>query len=430
VTDRLARALIVHSQLPVPASEVEPWFARPGAGDRLAPPWDPPAAIRVVSREVSAAGPGALLREQVEQEPILLGKLLGNPTQRLIRQLAYRHRQLRRDLARHARAAAAGGGQLTIAVTGASGFVGQALCAFLTSGGHRVRRMVRIRPGRVMRPGDVRWDPETGEIDVAALAGTDAAIHLAGENIGAGRWTAERKRRIRESRVKGTTLLATTLAGLTPLPRVLISASAFGIYGTKPTGAVDETAPTGDDFLAEVADAWEKSTAPAADAGIRVGLSRFANILDPRGGALAKMLPIYKAGLGGRLGSGEQPFPWVALDDVVGAIHQGLFDRTLVGPFNVVAPESVTNAKFNEALARTLGRPAVAPVPAFALKVAFGELAAALLGGPRVLPARLEQAGFAFGHPTLGHALEEMLGRFPLPAIATDETTGRIEVAV
>ena len=430
----MTRQLAVHSHLPVPAGALEAWFARDGAEERLAPPWHPQAPPGAIGREVSTAGAdAALLRELVSFDPGLLDSVVGDPGQRLLRVLAFRHRQLRRDLGRHARAAAAGLEPLTVAVTGASGLVGQALCAFLTSGGHRVRRLVRVRPARIIRPADehgpkdVRWDPETGEIDASALVGVDAAVHLAGESIGAGRWTPERKRRIRGSRVKGTTLLARTLAELKPRPRVLISASAFGIYGLKASGSVDETAAPGDDFLAEVAHAWEKSTAPAADAGIRVGLSRFANVLDPRGGALAKMLPIYKAGLGGRLGGGDQAFPWVALDDVVGAIHQGLFDRTLVGPFNVVAPEAVTNAKFNEVLARTLGRPAVVPVPAFALKVAFGELATALLSGPRVLPARLERAGFQFLHPTLAQALEEMLGRFAVPAVGSED---RVEVAL
>ena len=196
---------------------------------------------------------------------------------------------------------------------------------------------------------------------------------------------------------------------------MLISASAFGIYGVKPTGAVDETAPTGDDFLAEVADAWEKSTAPAADAGIRVGLSRFANILDPaRAAHWPRCCPSTRPAWAAAWAVASSRFPGWPWTTCVGAIHQGLFDRTLVGPFNVVAPEAVTNAKFNEVLARTLGRPAVAPVPAFALKVAFGELAGALLGGPRVLPARLERAGFPFLLPTLAQALEEMLGAVPL----------------
>jgi uncharacterized protein (TIGR01777 family) len=471
------RQLVVHSRFPVSAAELFAWHTREGAFERLAVPWEP---LRVVARaggirdggrvvvELSIAGmpvrweaqhfgyeegrvfrdrqvsgpfafwehthevlPGegpdaaAVLRDRIEYEMPAgrLGDVLGGDavTRRLLHMFSFRHRQLRRDLVRHARASAAGLAPSTIAVSGASGLIGDALCAFLTSGGHRVRRLVRPRAGVAPGPDDVRWDPEAGEIDSQALEGVDAAVHLASENVGASRWTPERKRRIRDSRVKGTRLLATALGALPRPPRVLVSASAVGFYGLRTQGSVDERAGPGDDFLAEVARVWEESTAPAAERGIRVALPRFANVLDPRGGALAKMLPIYKAGLGGRVGGGEQEFPWVALDDAVGAIHQALFDRTLLGPFNVVAPEAVTNAKFNEVLARTLGRPAVLPVPGFALKVAFGELANALLSGPRVLAARLEQVGFGFLHPTLAPALEEMLGRGPLPATTGDE---------
>jgi uncharacterized protein (TIGR01777 family) len=298
-------------------------------------------------------------------------------------------------------------GPLRIAVTGATGLIGQQLCAVLDAGGHTVLRLVRHGPSR---PSDVAWDPAVGAIDAAAIDGVDAVIHLAGEPVSE-RWTAEHKRAILHSRVAGTGLLARTLAGLPRPPRVLVSASAVGFYGDGGDRVLDESSPQGTDFLAAVAAQWEEAAAPARDRGIRVVHPRFGVVLSPRGGALAKLLPPFRLGAGGKLGSGQQWMSWVALEDVIGALHFLLFTASLAGPVNVVAPAPVTNEEFSRTLARVLGRPALATVPPFVLRLMFGEMAdTMLLAGQRAMPAVLEAAGFRFGHSDLEAALRFELG--------------------
>jgi len=294
-------------------------------------------------------------------------------------------------------------------VTGASGLIGRALSAFLSTGGHIVVPLVRGTP----KAGEIAWDPR-GTLDPAALEGVDAVVHLAGENIAAGRWTSARKRRIRESRIAGTTLLANAIARLQHPPGVLVSAAAIGIYGDRGDEVLDETSPPAlpGRFLADVCREWEAATEPARQAGVRVALPRFGAVLSPAGGALAKLLPIFKAGLGGPVGGGRQWMSWISIDDAVGAIHHALLTETLSGPFNAVAPAPVTNAEFTRTLAHVLRRPSVFPVPALVLHLLFGAMAdETVLPSTRVVPARLRAEGYAFRHPQLEPALRFVLGR-------------------
>lgn len=287
------------------------------------------------------------------------------------------------------------------AVTGATGLIGSALVAALRGEGRRVCRVVRGEAGG----DDIRWDPAAGRIDVAALRGVAAVVHLAAENVGE-RWNAEKKRRIRESRVQGTQLLARALAELETPPRVLVTASAVGIYGDRGDEALDERSATGEGFLAEVGREWEAAAEPAERAGIRVVQLRFGVVLAREGGALGRLLPPFRLGAGGRLGGGDQWMSWVSREDAVRAIRFALDTEALAGPVNVTAPEPVTNAEFTRVLGRVLGRPTLFPVPAAALQLAFGEMAeATLLASQRALPRRLQEAGFEFRHPTLEAAL-------------------------
>jgi uncharacterized protein (TIGR01777 family) len=248
-------------------------------------------------------------------------------------------------------------------------------------------------------------------IDRAGLEAHDAVVHLAGEDIAAGRWTQARKHVIRESRIHGTRLLCETLASLAQKPRVLIAASGVGYYGNhEPDHPVDETSPRGSGFLSDLVRDWEQATTPAKAAGTRVVYTRFGIVLSPRGGALAKMLPPFKMGLGGKVGSGRQVMSWIALDDVPSALLHIIEHDALSGPVNVVSPHAVTNAEFTRILGHVLGRPAILPLPAFAARLLFGEMAdALLLGGARVLPKRLEGSGYPFAYPRLEPALHHLL---------------------
>jgi uncharacterized protein (TIGR01777 family) len=301
---------------------------------------------------------------------------------------------------------------MRIIVTGATGLVGSALVRTLLAEGHAVTRLSRGAPRGATPAGvtDVRWDPEAGSVEAEALEGHDAAVHLAGEPIAEGRWTDEKKRRIRESRVKGTRLVAETLAGLGQKPEVLVSASAIGFYGDRGQEALTEESASGEDFLSEVCREWEKSTLAASQAGIRVAHVRLGIVLSGEGGALQKMLTPFKLGVGGRIGSGEQFWSWVDIDDVVGAIRHAIETRDVRGPVNVVAPQAVTNEEFTKTLGHVLGRPTILPLPAFAARLALGEMSDALLASERVEPARLKESGYKFLYPdlekSLRHALE------------------------
>jgi uncharacterized protein (TIGR01777 family) len=302
---------------------------------------------------------------------------------------------------------------MKIIVTGSSGLIGSALVAALIRRGDEVTCLVRSAAHARRADGarEVLWNPARGELDAAELEGHDAAIHLAGDPIAEGRWTDEKKRRIRESRVQGTTLLAATLAKLkTPL-RTLLSASAVGYYGDRGVETLTETSAPGADFLSVVCREWEASTDAAKAAGIRVVLLRFGVVLSGEGGALAKMLTPFKLGAGGKIGSGTQYMSWIALDDVVGAILHALAHEELAGAVNVVAPGPVTNAEFTKTLGSVLGRPTIFTVPAFAARLAFGEMAdAALLASQRAEPARLKATNYEFKFPELEGALRHALG--------------------
>jgi len=282
-----------------------------------------------------------------------------------------------------------------IAITGSSGLIGVALAAALDAAGHDLLHVVRRPP---TGPTEVQWNPETGSID-GSLEGIEAIVHLAGENIGQ-RWTDDVRRRVLDSRVRGTTLIAETAAGLASRP-VLICASATGFYGDRGDEIVDEDSVPGTGFLAEVVEAWEAAAEPARAAGLRTVHLRQGIVLAKGGGALARLLPPFKLGAGGRVGSGRQWWSWVSLDDTVAAYLFAL-EQPLAGPVNVVAPGVVTNQEFVKALGRALHRPAFFPLPASAVKAAFGEMGEEmLLAGQRVAPTRLVAAGFPFGQPDI-----------------------------
>lgn len=297
---------------------------------------------------------------------------------------------------------------MKVLVSGATGLVGTALVPALESAGHTVVSLTRSAAGT----NRIHWDPTAGKLDPRELEGFDAVVHLAGESIAAGRWTAAKKERIRDSRVRGTTLLAEALAKLARPPRVLASASAIGYYGSRGDERLTEDSAGGRGFLAEVCRDWEKATEPASRQGIRVAQLRFGVILSPRGGALAKMLLPFKLGAGGKIGDGRQFMSWVTLDDTVAAVQQVLAQESVRGPVNVVAPHPVTNYEFTKTLGRVLGRPTIFPMPAFAARLAFGEMAdELLLGSTRVEPKRLLDGGFTFRHSNLEDGLRHLLGK-------------------
>ena len=299
---------------------------------------------------------------------------------------------------------------LTVAVSGSSGLIGSALLERLRQDGHTVVPMVR-RPAKDV---EIHYDPRNGVLDPESLVGVDAVVHLAGAGIGDRRWTDRYRREILESRTLSTSLIAEAMASVANRggPRVLLSGSAIGFYGATGDEELNERSTAGDGFLADVCRAWEAATSPAEDAGVRVVHLRTGIVLSPRGGALKKLLPLFRFGLGGRMGSGRQWQSWISLDDEVGAIVF-LLTADISGAVNLTAPAPVTNAEFTKVLASTLSRPALVPVPSFGPKLLLGgELADALLfTGQRVLPERLTDAGYSFEHPTLSEALGTLLQR-------------------
>ncbi len=294
---------------------------------------------------------------------------------------------------------------MRVAVSGSTGLVGAALVDELRASGHEVVRLVRPAT-RLRDASDIAWDPDSGDIDKAALEGTDAVVHLAGETISALRWTADKRRRIRESRVRGTDVLARAIAGLSRKPQVLVCAGATGYYGDRGDEVLDETSPPGQGFLPRVSVEWEAATQPAADAGIRVAIARLAPVIDARSPVVTRMRVPVMLGLGGWFGSGRHYWPWVALDDVVGVFHLALERETLTGPIVVAVPEAVTNREFVKTMGRVLRRPVMLPVPAPILRAALGDFAReALLSGQRMVPRKLLDVGYEFRHPHLEPAL-------------------------
>ena len=455
----MSRPVVVERRTPIAttAGALWRWHAAPGAFERLRPPWEQveilarsgdaltdglqvtlrlrrgPIALRWVLRheavepgvgfdDVQVRGPfatwhhahrfrdhpdGALLDDTITATfpGGSLGRAIGAPilARQLDRMFRYRHDVTRHDLEQQMTTPLA---PMRIAITGASGMVGTALTPFLTAQGHTV-----VPVSRRALPGGIRWDPEAGVIRAADFEGLDAVIHLAGENIAAARWTAARKEALRHSRIGPTQLLAQTLAGLTQPPRVLLSVSAIGIYGDRGDEALTEQSSLAGDFLGQLGQAWEAAAAPAAAAGIRVVHPRFGIILTPEGGALAKMLPTARLGLGGPLGGGRQWMSWIALDDVLGAIHHLLAHDEIAGAVNTVAPTAVRNGDFATTLGQVLSRPAFLPVPAVALKLLFGEMAEeTLLASTHVRPDVLTASDYQFRYPALEPALRHLLG--------------------
>lgn len=465
--------------VPVPATELLAWHERPGAFARLTPPWQSvevehmegirdgdravfrvgagPVRVRWVAEhsgysDACAREPGgvcgftdtqiegpfaawthehrmfadgadaAVLEDHVAYALPggVLGRAVGAGASRaeLDRLFGYRHRVTLADLARHqAWRERFGERRLTVAVSGASGLIGSALCAFLTGGGHTVVRLVRSRgdaaaQNRGPQERAVYWDPARGEIDqgALALAAPDAVVHLAGESILAASYTAEKKRRIWESRTQGTALLARAVASLETPPTVFLSGSASGYYGS-PEGPVTEASPPGEGFLADVCRAWEAAAAPAVEAGIRTAYLRTGLVLSPAGGMLGLLGPAAKLGLGGWIGDGEAIWPWIALDDVVYAIAHALGSDRLEGPVNLSAPTPVASKAFVETLGTTVGRPAFLSAPEGLVRRLGGEAAREVaLASVRMLPTALLADGFRPEYPTLAAALRHLTG--------------------
>ncbi|MEU4658132.1 TIGR01777 family oxidoreductase [Streptomyces sp. NPDC023723] len=293
-----------------------------------------------------------------------------------------------------------------IVVAGASGLIGSALARSLTADGHEVVRLVRRAP---RGPGEVRWDPERGRVDAAGLAGCDAVVNLAGAGVGDRRWTAAYKARVRDSRVHGTAALARAVAALDRPPEVFVNGSAIGFYGETGEHPVDESAPAGTGFLPGLCVEWEAAAAPAEEAGVRTVFTRTGLVVARGGGAWGRLFPLFRAGLGGRLGDGRQYWSFVALHDEVAAIRHLLARADLSGPFNLTAPQPRTNREITEAMGRVLHRPTLFAVPAPVLRTVLGEMAGDVLGSARVLPARLLESGFRFAFPEIDGAIRAAL---------------------
>jgi uncharacterized protein (TIGR01777 family) len=296
-----------------------------------------------------------------------------------------------------------------VVLTGGSGLLGGALTTSLRNDGHEAVRLVRREPGA---PDEARWDPSAGTVDPSALVGADAVINLAGPGLGDRPWTPGYKREVRTARVAATRTIATAMAAAEPRPRTLLSGSAIGYYGNPGDTVLAEDSPAGDTYLARIAREWEEATAPAQEAGIRVATLRTAVVLSARGGAFGKrLLPIWRLGLGGRLGSGKQWWSWVTLDDWVAAVRFLLERDDLAGPFNISAPHPLRNIELTKAIGRVMHRPAVLWVPGPALTLTLGDFARDMLGGQRVLPERLEEAGFTFRHREFESALRDEIAQ-------------------
>jgi uncharacterized protein (TIGR01777 family) len=295
---------------------------------------------------------------------------------------------------------------MRIAVTGASGLIGSHLIESLTADGHEIRRLVRRPPERV---DEVRWDPAAGTVDTAGLVGTEVVVHLAGAGIGDRRWTAARKKELVDSRVRGTDVIARAVASLDTPPKVLVCASAIGFYGDTGDSAADEDSPAGEGFLPELVEEWEAAGERAREAGIRTVHARTGLVVASGGGAWGRLFPIFKAGLGGRLGSGRQYWSFIALHDEIAALRHLIDTEELSGPVNLTAPEPLTNREVTAAMGRVLHRPTLATVPAPVLRIALGEFAGDVLGSQRVRPKRLLGSGFRFTYPDIDEAIEAAL---------------------
>lgn len=447
---------LARTPMPVNAEQLFRWHEQPGALERLLPLWEPVELVqrtgkglevgaRVVLRmklggvatewiaEHTQYEPGQLFQDRQVKGPFaefvhshrtlsrgetsiledevryrlplgVLGKLGGSLVKgRLERLFHYRHSVTRLDLERHARFSAT---PLTVAISGSSGLIGAALSSYLSTAGHTVKRLVRRATGA---PDEILWTRDG--VDLQALEGVDAVIHLAGAPVFQ-RWTGKAKQEIRDSRGQGTVALAQAIASLERKPRVFISSSAVGYYGDRGDEVLEETSACGDDFLASVCREWESATGAAEQAGVRTVRLRLGVVLSGREGALEKMVRATLAGVGGPLGSGRQWISWVSLEDVLGAIEMALHESTMQGPYNVTAPAPMEQREFARVLGQVLHRPSVVPTPAFALSALFGEMGrATVLASQRAVPKRLTEQAFSFVHPSLEGALRFHLGR-------------------
>jgi len=447
------------SLFPCSARELHAWHSRPGALERLIPPWERTRVVRrtggldpggqvvmamhagplpyqwharhvenipgVLFRDLQVRGPfarwththrfsdtpdGALLEDRIDYalpgQALLPGCAAGMIDRTLERIFCYRHATLRDDLVLHQRCSAQ---PLRVLISGASGVLGAALRPLLTTGGHEVWTLVRRPPDR--RKFEIYWNPEQGQLNLAGLPAFDGVIHLAGDNIGAGRWTVAKKKRVIDSRVLGTSLIAHTIAALPVRPRVLLSASAVGFYGNCLDCCMREEDRAGDDFISDVCALWEQAARPAEAAGIRTVFLRIGVVLSPRGGALQRLLATSALGFCRRFGAGDQYLSWISINDMVGAVLHALTCATLAGPVNIAAPGPVTNSQLLHTLARVLRRPLLPPVPAGVLKTLYGQMASeVLLGGCRVATDKLQQSGYTFRHADLEPALRHLLG--------------------
>ncbi|MFO7665690.1 MAG: TIGR01777 family oxidoreductase [Desulfobacterales bacterium] len=451
------------THIEAPVEEVFKWHSRPGALERLSPPWDPVRVIerkggiengsRVVLgmkagtfsfrwiaehtdyeenrifRDRQIKGPfshwehthsfepdgneGSFFEDRIDYAlPFYpFGKLLGSASveAKLERIFKYRHAVTTEDIILHLSRKDIKR-PMKILMTGASGLLGSALIPFFTTGGHIVHTLVRRTP--FPEKGELFWDPGKKVLDPSVFDGADAVIHLAGEHIGEGRWTDEKKRIIIESRTKGTSLIAETISRLSSPPPVLICASAIGYYGNRGDKVLTEDDSPGDDFISKVCSEWEKSAQAAADKGIRTVFMRIGIALSPAGGALSRMLPSFRAGLGGKIASGSQYMSWVGIDDVIGAFFHVLADNKISGPVNVVSPNPATNLEFTKTLGKVLSRPALFSIPAAAINIIFGEMGReVLLSSTRVMPKKLLETGCRFRNPDLSGALSHLLGK-------------------
>ena len=445
------------STIPLPVSAVFAWHTRPGAFDRLNPPWRPVRVLQApqslkpgsaVTIALPVIGPFQIpwhlqhteYRENQEfcDEQVsgpfvswrhrhrFLGDTTasttmldevsyslpwyGSPlaflfTRELRRLFSFRHKRLADDLSLHARWSHER--RQTILIAGASGFIGKALCAFLSTAGHTVRTLVR-RPAQ--NETELSWEPNRGVLDPAVFHGVDVVINLAGEPL-LGRWTAAKKQAILESRISTSALIARTIQGLSQPPRVAIMASAIGVYGNTHETTVDETSPSGEDFLATVCNRWEEASSPIATTSCRLVHLRIGTVLSPYGGALKQLLPIFRLGLGGPIGYGARAMSWISMQDLLGIIEHCIYTDTLLGPVNAVSPEVVTNRAFTKTLGNLLRRPTLAPVPPPLLRALYGEVAdAILLTSSRIAPKKLQASNYRYLYGTLASALQAECG--------------------
>lgn len=452
---------IKRSHMDVDVKDLFQWHEKNGALERLSPPWDPIQVIekdagidvgaKVVLKMHAGLVPYTWIAEHIEYKKDSLFRdrqikgpfrnwththrfipdgaggchledridfeLLGHPFTKAIVPVIqkkleaifnYRHTTTAYDVVAHALRKKEK--SLNFLVSGSSGLIGSALIPFLTTGGHRVTRLVRRKP--LSEKGEIYWSPTEDELDPAGMEGMDVVVHLAGENIGEGRWTRNKKRKILESRIKSTALIADTIAGLDTPPKVLVVASAIGYYGNRGKELMTEYSRSGSDFISRVCCRWEQAACSAALKGVRVVFLRIGIVLSPLGGTLKKVLLPFQMGLGGKFGSGGQYMSWIGIDDVIGAIYHSVYCDRLEGPVNVVAPNPVTNAEFTAVLGKILGRPAVFSIPESMIKIVFGKMGdEIILSSTKVLPAKLLETGYKFRYPDIEGVLRHLLGK-------------------